>query len=210
VIGVIFATPKEATPFLAGCTAVEEIPARFPLFRIAGAKSATLLLALSGMGKVAAAIAAVSLVCEHGVSRLFNAGICGALEGERAGGHRVGTLFGIATAREGDLILSARPADPVSLDRGPFSELPEAHLVTCDTPVFDPERRQILAPLGDLVDMEGAAVARVAQIYGVPCSLLKGISDFADSGDRQRLEENLTLVSAKIADTLLRVLIAYA
>jgi nucleoside phosphorylase len=59
--------------------------------------------------------------------------------------------------------------------------------------------RNRLAGVGELVDMEGAAVARVAMLYGVACAMVKGISDAADETGRQELARNIDRVSGRIA-----------
>ena len=70
--------------------------------------------------------------------------------------------------------------------------------MTCDRPVFDAKWKKDLSTLGDLVDMEGAAIVRVANMYALPCSLIKGITDRANEGDRQVLIQNAGMVSRKL------------
>jgi adenosylhomocysteine nucleosidase len=203
VIGIVFATRKEAAPLLARLPSVEPLPGRLPLFKAGGGRLTEFVLILGGIGKVAAALATAYLILEHGVQRLINVGLCGSLTHTSKGKAQVGVLYRISKACEGDLKPFNRQAAPVSLDQESFSGLPTGRLVTCDTPVFDRKRKKELALLGDLVDMEGAAVARVAESFGVPCSLLKGVSDFADTCGRDHLKANLSMVSEKIALTLL-------
>ena len=77
-----------------------------------------------------------------------------------------------------------------------------ARLVTCDRPVFDSGRRQDLSSIADLVDMEGAAIARTAALYQVPWTMIKGITDAAGHTDRATLKKNLPMVSEKIGEIL--------
>jgi adenosylhomocysteine nucleosidase len=81
-------------------------------------------------------------------------------------------------------------------------DLPPARLVTCDIPVFDSQRRRALAGKGDLVDMEGAAIARVAAMFEISWTMIKGVSDAAGPTDRNVLLNNLKMVSQKIGDYL--------
>jgi hypothetical protein len=63
-----------------------------------------------------------------------------------------------------------------------------------------------LAGVADLADMEGAAVARVARLYGIPCAMIKGISDSADETGRQDVASHIDWVSERIADALVHEL----
>ena len=87
-----------------------------------------------------------------------------------------------------------------------FSILKSARLVTNDRPVFDAAWRGQLAGTGELADMEGAAVARVARLYGIPCAMIKGISDTADETGRMDVAKHVDWVSGRIADALVREL----
>ena len=140
------------------------------------------------MGKVLAALAAQTLIREWHCDRILNAGVCGALVGEA--GLTPGNIFRISAASEGP----SGPGVPVDAIRctGDFwQNLPAARLVTVEQPVFEAAERQRLATWGELVDMEGAVVARVAQLYGIPWDMIKGITDTADDGERINLHRNL-------------------
>jgi nucleoside phosphorylase len=56
-----------------------------------------------------------------------------------------------------------------------------------------------LASKGDLVDMEGAAVARVADLFGTPWTLIKAVTDNAGPTGRNTLLSNLSAVSSELA-----------
>ena len=53
-----------------------------------------------------------------------------------------------------------------------------------------------------LVDMEGGAIAAMARAQGVPCTLIKGITDGAEEGGRDDLHRRLQSVSRRIAEVL--------
>jgi nucleoside phosphorylase len=52
--------------------------------------------------------------------------------------------------------------------------------------------------------MEGAAIARVAAMFEIPWTMIKGVSDAAGPTDRDVLLSNLKMVSQKIGDYLHR------
>jgi nucleoside phosphorylase len=204
MVGIVYATRREADPFLVQ-TAAEGVASR-PLlsFRIAGEGRPFCTVVISGMGKVAATLAATHLVLAHRVSVLINAGLCGRLSSQAP--WSVGDLLRVSTAVEGDCDRFGWSEPAVDCDVRWFSELQSARLVTHDRPVFDSAWRNQLAGIADLADMEGAGVARVARLYGIPCAMLKGISDAADEAGRQDVANHIDWVSGRVADALCREL----
>jgi nucleoside phosphorylase len=200
MVGIVYATRREAAALLSQTSAVLLAAHPFQTFRADGAGRPPCLVAVSGMGKVAAAAAASHLVLAHRVSMLVNAGLCGRLTADHC--WSVGDLLRIRSAVEGDCDRFGRPEPPVACDTRWFRRLAPARLVTCDRPVFDAEQRSRLAALGELADMEGAAVARVAGLYGLACAMVKGISDVADQTGRTELARNIDWVSERIANAL--------
>ncbi|HSR88316.1 MAG TPA: UbiA-like polyprenyltransferase, partial [Pontiella sp.] len=79
-------------------------------------------------------------------------------------------------------------------------------LVTVDEPVFEPERKRELAKHGDLVDMEGYAVARVCEEHQVPCILIKGVTDFGDHNGKDDIQKHIHPVSETVAEAVLMCL----
>ena len=192
MIGLIFATMSEAKPFLTLSRAVEVVQ-RSPLRIYQVPDQPLLLAAVSGIGKVAAAVACCALIREYGASEILNAGACGALQ---PGSHFVpGRLLCITSAVEADHeVLGCQP-EPLISDGRMDWDLPAARLVTNDRPVFDSGRKKALSAMADLVDMEGAAIARVAAMYHTPWSMIKGVTDAAGTDGRKTLKQNLTTVS---------------
>ncbi|BBO66570.1 hypothetical protein DSCA_05000 [Desulfosarcina alkanivorans] len=197
MVGVVYATRREAGPLLSVMSAVPHARRPFLTFQGAADRGTPCIVVVSGMGKVAATAAAAHLVTVHGVAMLVSAGLCGRLTPDLR--WSVGDLFRISTAVEGDCDRFGRAEPPVSCDAGWFGRLAPARLVTCDRPVFDAAQRSRLSGIGDLVDMEGAAVARVAGLYGIGCAMVKGISDAADEKGRRELGRNIDRVSERIA-----------
>ncbi|MFT3900655.1 MAG: nucleosidase [Gordonia sp. (in: high G+C Gram-positive bacteria)] len=138
-------------------------------------------LLITGLGKVTAALALARVLAaaEHGgeppVETVVNIGTAGALHDRRSG------LFLPSRVIEHDLdadVLAdlgypVRAAWDIAGGDGTV-------LATGDTFVNDSRRRAELASVADLVDMEGAALARVAADFGVPLRLVKVVSDSAD------------------------------
>ncbi len=198
MIGVLFATVREAAPFL-DLIGQRQREQPLPLF-YSDLKSDGLLTVISGMGPKAAGAAARLAIEDYGVRRLVNAGICGAL---RTGSDWVpGGVFVVRRASAIDLAYGSQTG-ALDCDRLAWHCLPAADWVTCDRPLFNAELRGQLAAWGALVDMEGASVAAVARDGGVPCTLIKGITDFAAEGERASLHRRLEGVSRQIAKILL-------
>ena len=99
-------------------------------------------------------------------------------------------------------MLTEDPGDTVSLEQRPNAK----RLVTVDKPVFQTDRKQTLATRADLVDMEGFGVARLCQTYGIPCVLIKGITDFGDPKGEADIKKHIRFVSEKVAEVLLQYL----
>jgi adenosylhomocysteine nucleosidase len=204
MVGIIYATRREADPFLLKSCATPLSAQPLVTFQTAGGHHTPCITVISGMGKVAATMAATHLVLVHQVSMLVNAGLCGGLAMDNR--WSVGDLFRIDTAIEGDCDRFGQAEQAVACDARWFSELKLARLVTNDRPVFDVAWRGKLAGIGDLADMEGAAVARVARLYSIPCAMVKGISDMADETGRQDVDSHMDWVSGRIADALVHEL----
>jgi len=198
MIGLIFATCTEASPFLEWSRAMRINAEPIEFYQVPSKPD--LFIAISGIGKVAAAVACHALYKDFKVKEIINAGACGALQDEKR--FRQGEVFCITSAAEGDHENPIKPSQPIISDGQIDWDLPAARLMTCDRPVFDSELRAALSISGDLVDMEGAAIARVAAMYDVRWSMVKGITDLAGPIDQADLKRNLTAVSEKICRLL--------
>ncbi len=209
MIAILFATDTEAAPFLSGLAVTPLDDPVMALYRCRLTPGEIeILVAVGGMGKVAAALAAQRLVDNHGCDRIVHTGICGALADRD--GLRPGAVLRVDHAVEEHPGRFGMAEQPVPCDDRWWTQLPTASLVTCQRPVFDDERRKALAVRGDLVDMEGAVVARVCARYGVPCTIFKGITDTAGDTDRETLHRNIETVSQKVAQLLRQELLARA
>lgn len=226
MIGVILATADEARPLLGKLNAQKLGDNPFPLYRFAAdQKRPGGMLLLCGMGPIAAARAAEYLIVERGATTIINMGIAGCLRNN----YPLGTLLGISQAIAGDdngddngdnnqdnyhedNRSDQRTANPNAAvaycpcHHDIWQDLPQARLASVAEPVFCPMRKTQLAQHAELVDMEGFSIARVCQQHGVRCYLLKGVTDSADAEGKKHLHQNLSSVSAALADTLITAL----
>ncbi len=203
MIGLIFATLLEARPFLAVCGAEQTASRPFAIYETRLQPGMRVII--SGMGKVAAAAACQALILTQRADAIVNAGVCGALQDDAS--FRVGQMLRIVNAMEGDHEIFGKRLPAVACGTLLKIDLAPARLVTCDRPVFDSRRRAVYGQLADVVDMEGAAIARVADLYALPCELIKGVSDSAGPLERKTLLQNLNTVCEQMAQMLWRVLV---
>lgn len=148
---VVVATPEEAT----------HVPAE-------------LRHVVTGIGKTAAAHVTTRAILEERPAHVVNVGSAGALRDGLTGLFEIGTVLN--HDMNGDAIRSLGYDPRDVLDVGDS----EIVLATGDLFVAEAEVRARLARRAHLVDMEGYAVAYVAQRMGVPVTLLKHVSDNAD------------------------------
>lgn len=163
-----------------------------PLLVLAIAEEAAYLdsdlpVLLTGMGKVNAA-ASVATVLARGPrpSMVVNLGTAGALRPDRTGLHEVATVLQHDLDTELLRTLTGQTCGaPISL--GPTGVV----LATGDAFVSDEATRARLAAQADLVDMEGYAVASVAHEAGLPCRMVKQVSDDAGAGAARSWRESV-------------------
>ncbi|MEV6536648.1 MULTISPECIES: nucleosidase [Streptomyces] len=145
-------------------------------------------LLVTGMGKVNAA-AALALALSRGErpGEIVNLGTAGALKEGLSGLHEISRVVqhDLDTALLHKISGRVYGAPlTVGAGRGPT-------LATGDTFVTDSAVRERLALEADLVDMEGYAVATVAQHLDIPVRLVKFVSDSADEDARTTWPEAL-------------------
>jgi adenosylhomocysteine nucleosidase len=151
---------------------------------------------ITGIGKVNAATA-LAVVLARGPlpASIVNLGTAGALHPGWTGTHAIGTVIQhdfdarIATSLRGEVY-----ASPIVLpDRdGPV-------LATGDLFISDEVKRRQLASYATLVDMEGYALAKAAQVAGVPLRIVKHVSDQADEGALRVWNEKVADCSRALA-----------
>ena len=182
------------------------MPAAPPRGGVAVASEATHLtgvdVVLTGIGKVAAAATVARAIAERRPPFVLNVGTAGALHDHLEGPHVVGRVIehDVDHAFLGGLI-GEELVGEIVLD----ADEPTV-LATGDAFVSHPELRADLARRADLVDMEGFAVARACQMAGVPCRMVKVVSDTAseDAATSWKAEADRTarLIAAAAAEQL--------
>lgn len=133
---------------------------------------------VTGIGKVAAAVAVTRALAAHDPARLplvVNIGTAGALHIHHSGLYVPSAVLNHDISSEVLRSLGHPVRDVVELDGGDGSVL-----ATGDAFVADAEVRDALAARADLVDMEGFAVAFACAQFGARCRLVKHVSDHAD------------------------------
>lgn len=153
---------------------------------------------LTGIGKVAAAASVARAVAERRPSRVLNIGTAGALRDGVEGVHQVGRVL------EHDVdhaALSALIGEPLVGEVVLDPDLPMV-LATGDAFVSDGAERLRLAERAHLVDMEGYAVARACADAGVPCELVKVVSDSADETAGHTWLEQVDALALVIAEVV--------
>lgn len=229
--------PEEADGFLSiadtGAAAAREslLAGGYALLALCGHE---LVIAVAGLGKVNAAMTAASLIERHNCSALVSAGTAGGLSdgakskviiGSEIIQHDYGRSRGhgeLELYRPGVPPLPSFPNDDIAFRlaaeqvRDLQQQLREREDVifgcfaSGDVFVNDAASRQRLIDLGAVaVDMECAAVAQVAERYGLPWLVAKGISDEASDESHDDFLAGLVAASnhsAEIVAALLPVL----
>lgn len=120
--------------------------------------------ACAGAGQAAATRAFAAVERDAPVDLLFSFGWAGALRADLA----VGAAYNAAG------VIDARTGERFRCEAGAGDEW----LVTSPIVADEAEKRRLVAAYGaGLVDMEAAALARLAQMRGIPFYAIKGVSD---------------------------------
>ena len=174
MLGIVFATPSEARPFVEQRIVEQRTGGRLDsLEEGQHVRSNELLVVATGPGKIKATLETERLLRQHEVDVLVHAGGAAAL-GDAV---EPGTLVGATFVLEGDRVALDDPAYP----RMPLAVLSrlsgEGTLVTQDhTDDENAEAQSYWERIADMRDSTGYAVAYVAAQHGVPCHIVKGIT----------------------------------
>ncbi len=172
------------------------------------------VLAVCGIGKVFAAIAAQTMILKYSPALLINTGVAGTLSPRLS----VGDVAVADSLCQHDMDTSPL-GDPVGLvsgvnmvyfpaDKGAVSGLSAAldalslpylvgHIASGDAFIADGAKKAYIRDTFDAVacEMEGAAVAQTAYVNGTPFAVLRAISDSADGGAEMLYSEFVTLAA---------------
>ena len=171
-------------------------------------------LIVSGIGKVNAAAATQRAILE-GATEVWNVGVAGGFDPAM----QVGACYAVDRAVEYDFDLAQvngtavgvhdeRTTPYFSCATDGLADLPRATLATGDRFNDSEDDLATLAALGaTLRDMEGAAVAHVCERNGVPCRIVKCVSDVHGRGSmtgqyRNNLKTALASLTIKLKELL--------
>ena len=136
---------------------------------------------ITGIGKTPAATALTRRLCAYeagadGLDGLIvvNIGTAGALHDHHDGLYDVGVVINHDINADALRRLNYDPRERLTVGES------GTVLASGDVFVTDPVIRERLAATADLVDMEGYALAYVAEEFGVPLRMIKHVSDHAD------------------------------
>ncbi|MEY8566118.1 nucleosidase [Corynebacteriaceae bacterium 7-707] len=161
---------------------------------------------ITGIGRLNATLAVTD--CLHRYLRagglpsaVINIGTAGALRPGLTGVHRVDRVILHDFSHAGVAALTGRDEyPPIDLATSGTDSSPGLTLATGDVFVDDAATRDRLAQDAHLVDMEGYAVAAVAQWFGVPVQLAKIVSDSADDTAGASWHRELPALARQLAD----------
>ncbi|MGY2726785.1 5'-methylthioadenosine/adenosylhomocysteine nucleosidase [Thermostichus sp. OS-CIW-26] len=233
-IGILGALPEEVAMLTAAmetCSIHTHLGRQFHRGSLAGQP---VVVVQGGVGKVRAATTAALLVAHFPLQGIIFTGVAGALadhlhmgdvvlahaaiEHDFGTGRPEGFVLGIdfipelrhplaeADSALYDLIVAHPERIPLHPLQGRDPVIHQGLVATGDVFVADADlRRQIRERTGALVvEMEGAAVVRVAQEAGIPCLLVRSVSDAGDDTDFLSFFQTAALNSAAVVRTILQ------
>ncbi len=229
MIGIIGAMDTEVETLISALTHKQETVIAGSHFFSGKLGSADAVVVMCGIGKVAAAICAQAMIDTFHPDVLINTGVAGGV----ADGLSQGDLVIATDAVQHDFNLSlfgyAKGYMPVwgkDKDRPspfPADESLAARLIAAadalgyhairgriasgDVFVADPVLKQTLATDfgASATEMEGAAIAQTAWQNGIPCAIVRAISDLADGSATLSFEEFEQIAAERSAKLLMEI-----
>jgi nucleoside phosphorylase len=167
MVGIVFTTIEEAAPFVRRHTdgRIEALDEDAPI------QTGNLVVAVTGRGKIKAALATERLLRAHDLEALLHVGSCAALSEEPS----PGTVVGASFVLEGDRVELDAPTYPRMPLEHPFDGPAEGTLVSQDHTADDPDEQSYWERIADIRDDTGYAVAYVAAQHGTPCHVAKAV-----------------------------------
>ena len=196
--GFVIAMQSEAEGFLRACEILSEktTGGQREYLLSFGGKSFPLIVC--GIGKVNAALAAGRLL-ERGASRIFNAGLCGAVSSSL----KIGGCVTVSECVQYDFDLSALGDErghvpnlsgarlKLGSEKLASLRLPSAVCASGDRFSDSEEDKALLLELGaDVREMELAAVAQACELYGAEGLSVKCVSNVTGSRSSRSYAEN--------------------
>ena len=207
-IGMVVAMQKEIIPFIESQkVAVKNLNVCGFDLSVFNLGDCEIYCVRSGVGEIYAAAAAQLLICEYNVGIIINFGVCGALSESV----KTGTVYAVKGVAHYDFDLT-----PFGLEKGQYPDYPSA-IVETDRSLLDKLAesadgiREVICASADkfvedekiktelrekygaeICEMESAGVLMTAKNAGVPCLIIKAVSD----GDGGAEEYKKTVNSA--------------
>lgn len=146
----------------------------------------------TGVGKIQAATKLTGAMCKSTKPDLIvNYGTAGSLNPMLNGMHEIGEFVQRDMIAESIVPRGTTPfSDPVISDIKTSSPVMQIRCGTGDSFVMQPDKWFVTADI-DCVDMEGYALAYVAQQYNIPFRSFKYISDMADENAAKEWSDNV-------------------
>jgi nucleoside phosphorylase len=191
MIGLIFATMTEAKPFVQGL-AMEKIEnSPFSVFKKARTENGPfekdrIVLVISGIGKANAAMAAAYCCQTFHPIRICNLGAAGATDNSFA----LGDILHITEAIEYDRP-ELRSNSPHVHSPHILEGFPLAKVATQDIPVIDADKREEIASIAGLVDMEAASIIQACDRFQTKCVIFKFVSDTPEHTHEDDIVKNI-------------------
>ena len=201
MILLVFATEIEAKPFIDYYDLIKQNRSGSYEFY----KRGDLSLIITGMGSIKGAVSLLDFIKQetregNRTTRIVNYGIAGCLSDKFS----IGDVVEIDKVIKYDPVEFLRPK-PGKLFSSSFPDIVvnekrgDLHiLATSDHPILMKEDSERVAKYANFVDMEGYGYAFVAEYYGIPIRLLKGISDFAFKHSEESFRQNVKACLEKL------------
>jgi adenosylhomocysteine nucleosidase len=160
-VAIIAALPREIAALVRGVKPDAALRQRgIWLYRLPGA-----VVVAAGMGSSRAALGVEAALACGGITALISAGVAGACD---------------PALRIGDIIRAGEVIDTRTGEHFSNSQYRQVLVTTPDIATVAEKQRLFASYYASAVDMEAAAVARLAEAHGLPFTAIKAISDAAN------------------------------
>ena len=154
-------------------------------------------LTITGSGKIKSTLQTERLLRTEKIDKIIHPGSCLSLNSA----YEPGAVLGISQVYEGDRVELSSPTYPRMPLEVPFSEIKTATLVTQDHTFTKESDQSYWQRIADLRDNTSYAVAYVSATRGIPCHVIKVVTQAlldSESPQKEELIRNLAsyLISA--------------
>lgn len=212
-IGIIVALSKEAARFIEKTRLTEKTKLANKKIYSGVFGENEIILAISGIGKVSAALCAQAIIDKYSPDVLINFGTVGGF-GDKVSAKN---YYAVDKCCQYDFDLSdlddvpvgyIQDYDSVFFDVKTCDFLEKRSLATSDKFTCKDKDVKTVNNLGcSLCDMEGAAIAQVCASNDTPLYIVKGVTDVFGSGtNAEQFNENLKAVSDGFPDVIIKLL----